>query len=119
MQGQSGASEIKSGNNWINRGKGCSRSSQAMKVTAEHAKRLAMRTVSLLTVAMLLGFGATALVAAEEPATGPSGFSAATESANSMGKTGDSADCPIKKTVDGTTFCFQNDPALTKPQGGR
>jgi hypothetical protein len=89
-----------------------------MKVTAEDAKRVVMRTVSLLTVALLLGFGATPLVAAEESATGPSGFSAATESADSEGKTGDSADCPIKKTVGGKTFCFQNDPALTKPQGG-
>ena len=78
-----------------------------------------MKTVSLITVAMLLGFGATALVAAEQPATGPSGFSAATGSADSKGKTGDSADCPIKKTVGGKTFCFQNDPALTRPQGGR
>jgi len=77
-----------------------------------------MRTGSLITVAMLLGFGATALVAAEQSATGPSGFSAATESANSKGKTGDSADCPIRKTVGGKTFCFQNDPGLTKPQGG-
>jgi hypothetical protein len=90
-----------------------------MKVTAEHAKREAMKTVLPLTVALLLGFGATALVAAEEPATGPSGFSAPTESANSKGKTGESAECPIKKTVGGKTFCFQNDPALTKPQGGR
>jgi hypothetical protein len=89
-----------------------------MKVTAEHAKREAMKTVLPLTVALLLGFGATALVAAEEPATGPSGFSAPTESANSKGKTGESAECPIKKTVGGKTFCFQNDPALTKPQGG-
>jgi hypothetical protein len=78
-----------------------------------------MKTVSPLTVAMLIGFGATALVAAEGPPTGPSGFSAATESVNSKGETGDSADCPIKKTVGGKTFCFQNDPALTKPQGGR
>ncbi len=75
-----------------------------------------MKTMLPLTVAMLLGFGAPALVAAEQPATGPSGFSAATESANSKGKTGESAECPIKK---GKTFCFQNDPALTKPQGGR
>jgi hypothetical protein len=71
-----------------------------------------------LIAACALGCGATALVAAE-PATGPSGFPAATESANSKGKTGDSADCPIKKTVDGKTFCFQNDPVLTKPQGGQ
>ncbi|MFZ0397805.1 MAG: hypothetical protein WAM06_07170 [Methyloceanibacter sp.] len=118
MPGQSGASEIKTGNNWINRGKRCDHAPQAMKDTAEHAKRGAMKTVSLMTVAILLGFGATALVAAEQPATGPSGFSAATESANSKGKTGESAECPIKKTVDGKTFCFQNDPALTKPQGG-
>ena len=75
------------------------------------------RMTWLVTVASLLGLVSTALVAAE-PATGPSGFSAATESANSEGKTGDSADCPIKKTVNGKTFCFQNDPALTKPQGG-
>ena len=63
-----------------------------MKATAEHVKRVAMKTVSPLTVAMLLDFGATALVAAEEPATGPSGFSAPTESANSKGKTGESAE---------------------------
>jgi hypothetical protein len=118
MPGQSGASEIKTGNNWINRGSGCDHAPQAMKATTKDAKREAMRTVSPLTVAMLLGFGATTFVAAEEPAAVPSGFSAATESANSKGKTGDSADCPIKKTVGGKTFCFQNDPALTKPQGG-
>jgi hypothetical protein len=90
-----------------------------MKVRAKDAKRVAMKTMSLITVAVLLGFDATALVAAEQPATGPSGFSAPTESANSKGKTGESAECPIKKTVGGKTFCFQNDPALTKPQGGR
>ncbi len=94
-------------------------SPQAMKTAAEDAKRVAMRTVSPLTVAMLLGFGSTALVAAEKPTTGPSGFSAATESANSAGKTGESAECPIKKTVGGKTFCFQNDPALANPQGGQ
>lgn len=71
----------------------------------------------LMTVCAL-GCGATALFAAE-PATGPTGFPAASESANSKGKTGESADCPIKKTVDGKIFCFQNDPALAKPQGGQ
>ena len=75
------------------------------------------RMVLPIAVAVLLGFGAVALCAAES-STGPSGFSAATENASSKGKTGDSADCPIKKTVDGKTFCFQNDPALAKPQGG-
>jgi hypothetical protein len=25
---------------------------------------------------------------------------------------------PQRKTIDGKTYCFQNDPALTKPQGG-
>jgi hypothetical protein len=52
MPDQSGASEIKPGNNWINRGKRCDHSPQAMKA------------------------------------------------------------------VGGKTFCFQNDPALAKPQGG-
>jgi hypothetical protein len=28
------------------------------------------------------------------------------------------AECPIKKTIDGKTYYFQNDPALTKRQGG-
>ncbi|MGE5261050.1 MAG: hypothetical protein ACM3MH_09265 [Actinomycetota bacterium] len=28
------------------------------------------------------------------------------------------AECPIKKTIDGKLYCFQNDPALTKRQGG-
>jgi hypothetical protein len=27
-------------------------------------------------------------------------------------------ECPIKKTINGMTYCFQNDPALTKRQGG-
>jgi hypothetical protein len=67
--------------------------------------------------AFLFSLSATSLFAAES-ATGPSGFPAAADSANSKGETGESAECPIKKTVDGKTFCFQNDPALTKPQGG-
>ena len=32
--------------------------------------------------------------------------------------TQEAAECPIKKTIDGKTYCFQNDPALTKRQGG-
>jgi len=115
MPGQSGASEIKPGNNWINRGRGCDGLPQAMKATAEHAKRVAMKTMLPLTVAMLLGFGAPALVAAEEPATGPSGFSAGTESANSKGKTGESAECPIKRE----NLLLSERSPLTKPQGGR
>jgi len=66
-----------------------------------------MKTMSLITVAVLLGFGATALVAAKQPATGPSGFSAATESANSKGKTGESAECPIKKRSAGRPSAFR------------
>jgi len=106
MPGQSGTNLIKPGNNWINRGKRRDHSLQARKVTAKHAKRVAMRKMSPLMVAMLLGFGATALVAAEQPAAGPSGFSATTESADSKGKTGESAGRSIKKTVGGKPFCF-------------
>ena len=119
MQGQSGASEINEGKLAINRGRGCDPSPQGINVTKRDERKLAMKRMVLpIAVAALFGFGAKALSAAE-PATGPSGFPAATESANSKGKTGDTADCPIKKPVDGKTFCFQNDPALTKPQGGR
>ena len=64
----------------------------------------------------MLGF-ATPLLA-EDKAAGPSGFSTTSGSAASEGKTGESAECPIKKTIDGKTICFQNDPSLTKPQGG-
>jgi hypothetical protein len=69
-----------------------------------------------LTMTVLLSLGG--LAARADSAAGPSGFHSATESAQSNGETGESADCPIKKTVDGKTFCFQNDPALAKPQGG-
>ncbi len=75
-----------------------------------------MKMVPILTMAVGLGF-ATPLLA-EEKATGPSGFSTTSGSAGSEGKTGESAECPIKKVIDGKTVCFQNDPALTKPQGG-
>jgi hypothetical protein len=81
-------------------------------------EEVAMKKLALLlSIPVLLGFGATAQAQTEQ-AAGPSGFSAATESANSKGKTGETAECPIKKTVGGKTYCFQNDPALTKQQGG-
>jgi hypothetical protein len=87
-------------------------------VTNEDAKAKVMKKLVLsLTVALMLGFGATAVVWAE-PAMGPSRFAATSDSANSKGKTGETAECPIKKTVGGKTFCFQNDPDLTKSQGG-
>jgi hypothetical protein len=77
-----------------------------------------MKTMCLLlAAALLLRLGPEA-VAAAESATGPSGFPAVSDSANSKGETGETAECPIKKTVGGKTFCFQNDPALTKQQGG-
>jgi hypothetical protein len=75
-----------------------------------------IKMVPILTMAFMFGF-ATPLLAAEQ-ASSPSGFSNVTGSAGSEGKTGESAECPIKKTIDGKTICFQNDPALTKPQGG-
>jgi hypothetical protein len=73
------------------------------------------KILPFLMMAFLAGFSATALA---ENASGPSGFSDVSGSAGSEGKTGENAECPIKKTINGKTFCFQNDPALTKPQGG-
>jgi hypothetical protein len=75
-----------------------------------------MKMVPILTVAVAVGFGTP--LSAEEKAAGSGGFSATSGSAASEGKTGESAECPIKKTIDGKTICFQNDLALAKPQGG-
>jgi hypothetical protein len=58
--------------------------------------------------------------------TMPVAAAEATQPANVDAQTGASdkdkhmgtAECPIKKTIDGKTYCFQNDPALTKRQGG-
>ena len=43
---------------------------------------------------------------------------AAPAAADDKAKQAEPAECPIKKTIDGKTYCFQNDPALTKRQGG-
>lgn len=76
-----------------------------------------MKSACFLLRAFFLGLCVGPAIAVE-PTTGPSGFSAPSDSAKSEGKTGETADCPIKKEVNGKTFCFQNDPALAKPQGG-
>jgi hypothetical protein len=87
------------------------------EVIGEDAEETAMtKKILPLTAALLLGCAATN-VAASEPATGLR-FPAASASANSKGETGETANCPIKKTVGRKTLCFQNDPALTKQQGG-
>ena len=65
------------------------------------------------TVTLLLG---TALVDAAEPAQSSGDLPG--PAAEDKGKQAEPAECPIKKTIDGKTYCFQNDPALTKPQGG-
>jgi hypothetical protein len=68
--------------------------------------------VLLLAGGLLLSLGASAVVAA--PKGDPSGVRG-----EDQGKPDDEpAKCPIKETIDGKTYCFQNDPALTKPQGG-
>ena len=58
-----------------------------------------------------------ALFAAENsaPATTPA---KAELTAKDQALPAEPAECPIKKTIDGKLYCFQNDPALTKPQGG-
>jgi len=71
------------------------------------------RIVLLLASALLLGLSATSVVAADHlngdlPNTG----------AEDRTKPDDEpAKCPIKKAIDGKTYCFQYDPAVTKPQG--
>jgi hypothetical protein len=72
------------------------------------------KTMPLLAAALLFALG-TAAAAAAEPAAPPAASSAATQEGS---KPDEPAKCPIKKTIDGKLYCFQNDPALTKPQGG-
>ena len=73
------------------------------------------RIVLLLAGALLLGLSATTGVVAD-PMQDPNGD---LPHAEDQSKSDDEpAKCPIKKTIDGKTYCFQNDPALTKPQGG-
>jgi hypothetical protein len=71
------------------------------------------KTVPLLASLVLL-FPAGPVVAADS--THPANDAPA--AADDKGKQAEPAECPIKKTIDGKTYCFQNDPALTKRQGG-
>jgi hypothetical protein len=67
------------------------------------------KTVPLLASLVLLVL-ASPVVAADSrhPA------SDAPAAADDKGRQAEPAECPIKKTIDGKTYCFQNDPALTK-----
>ena len=74
------------------------------------------RMVLPLTVAFLLGFGATALAATDSMTSKGNGRAAGADSVEREGKTGETAECPIKKTLGGKTYCFQNDPAVANQQ---
>jgi hypothetical protein len=75
---------------------------------------------------MSVAAAALFLVALVVPRTGAvlAGESAQQSEAHSQNGASDTdkfrgnAECPIKKTIDGKLYCFQNDPALTKRQGG-
>jgi hypothetical protein len=54
--------------------------------------------------------GESAQSADDHPQTGASD--------SDQGKHTGDAECPIRKTINGVTYCFQNDPALNKRQGG-
>ena len=73
------------------------------------------KTYRLLAGSILLVLGAGPLAAAESPQPADNHAQA---DASDKGKHTGTAECPIKKTIDGKLYCFQNDPALTKPQGG-
>jgi len=75
------------------------------------------RIVLLIAGAFLLGLGATTVVAAD-PMQDPKAALPATGTEDQSKPDDEPAKCPIKKTIDGKTYCFQNDPVLTKPQGG-
>jgi len=73
------------------------------------------RIVLLLAGALLVGLSATTVVAADPMQDRNGNLPGAKDQAK---PDDEPAKCPIKKTIDGKTYCFQNDPALTKPQGG-
>jgi hypothetical protein len=75
------------------------------------------RIALLLAGALLLGLGAAAVVAAD-PMQDLKGDLPGAGMDDQSKPDDEPAKCPIKKTIDGKTYCFQNDPALTKPQGG-
>jgi hypothetical protein len=75
------------------------------------------KTVRLLATGILLVLG-TAPVAAAESTQSTTDSPQIGASDSDQGKHTGTAECPIKKTIDGKTYCFQNDPALTKRQGG-
>jgi hypothetical protein len=69
----------------------------------------------LLLSLLLLFLSAGPVVTADSTHPAKDASPAATDD---NGKQAEPAECPIKKTIDGKTYCFQNDPALTKRQGG-
>ena len=71
------------------------------------------KMVPLLASTALLSYAAA--VAAESPDAQSNPSRTAVDEKS---KQSEPAECPIKKTIDGKTYCFQNDPALTKRQGG-
>lgn len=80
-----------------------------------------MAKILLISTAAFLLSLAVPVLAAEEPNTPPPKEDAGAPSIKNNegeGKTGENAECPIKKMIGGKIYCFQNDPALTKPQGG-
>ena len=72
------------------------------------------KTGLLLTISILVVLGTMPVAAAE--ATQPANVDAQTGASDKDKHTGTAE--ALKKTIDGKTYCFQNDPALTKRQGG-
>jgi hypothetical protein len=75
------------------------------------------RIVLLSAGALLLGLGTPTSVAAE-PIQDSKGDLPRAGTDDQSKPDEEPAKCPIKKTIAGKIYCFQNDPALTKPQGG-
>ena len=73
-----------------------------------------MKTI-ILTAAVLILLAAETIAAAESRSASSE---AAGTAVRSTGEQLEPAECPIKKIIDGKLYCFQNDPALTRPQGG-
>ncbi len=75
------------------------------------------RTIGLLATCLSILLGLVSVPGAEPRQ--PADDHAQTGASDAdQGKHTGNAECPIKKTINGVTYCFQNNPALTKRQGG-
>jgi hypothetical protein len=77
-----------------------------------------MRTLVAVAALFLVALVTLRIQAVSAADAAPSAGDQAQVGSNDNGGHTGNAECPIKKTINGKLYCFQNNPALTKRQGG-